>query len=732
VYISLAPYLNVAPVLGLGISLMKEKIYIGVAWPYANGSLHLGHIAGCYLPADIFARFHRMQGNDVLMVSGSDEHGTPVTITAEKEKISPQEVVNRYNAEQTKNMNDFGISFDLFTRTTTDNHCHVVQDIFKTLYDKKHIYEKEVESFYCHQCKRFLPDRYLEGSCPYCNHEHARGDQCDECGQLLDPIDLVDVRCKLCEGTPELQNTTHLFFALSHFEQSLTDWMADKDYWKASVIKFTKNWVKEGLHDRAITRDMSWGIPVPLNGFEDKRIYVWFDAVIGYLAASKEWAQRNGTPEKWKEWWENNKAKHYYFLAKDNIPFHTIIWPSILMGYDEKLQLAFDIPANEYLRIEGEQFSKSKGIGVWVPDIVKHFDVDAVRYYLSINMPENKDANWDWQDFVIKNNDELVGTYGNLIHRVISFTEKNYGVIPKPGPFEKIDEELLSEIKKTVKDVQESLVHCSFKQGLKQIMSLAKKGNIYFNEKEPWKDVKTDKDHCATTLYICFQLINALSILLASYLPFSSEKVWNMIGNNGSVHQSHWDEALKTVQVGYELAKPKPLFKKLILEDIMVTEDPFAKLDLRVAEIIEVKDHPNADKLYLAHINIGDKGKRVIVAGLKNHYTPEELTGKKIVVVTNLEPATIRGVKSTAMLLAATDSDGVVSLLHPQDSSPGETVYADGIEPKPADVLSFDDFQNISMIINGNGEAVYASKTLKTSSNTIISDKNVKEGAKIK
>ncbi len=710
---------------------MNEKIFIGVAWPYANGSLHLGHIAGCYLPADIFARFNRLIGNQVLMVSGSDEHGTPVTITANKKQISPQEVVDHYNHEHTKNMKDFGISFDLFTRTTTNNHTTVVQDIFLTLYKKKHILKKEVESFYCHQCNRFLPDRYIEGTCPHCSNENARGDQCDECGQLLDPVDLIDVRCKLCGGTPELKNTTHLFFALNHFEKLLSNWIKDKQHWKSSVLKFTQNWLKEGLHDRAITRDMSWGIPVPLNGFENKRIYVWFDAVIGYFAASKEWAQLKGKPDKWKEWWENTNAKHYYFLAKDNIPFHSIIWPSILMGYNEKLQLPYDIPANEYLRIGGEQFSKSKGTGVWVPDIVEQFDVDAVRYYLSMNMPENKDANWDWNDFVIKNNDELVGTYGNFIHRVISFTEKNYGQIPKPNAFDDRDQEVLNRIEQTVHQVQESLSQCKFKQGLKQIMSLAKEGNVYFNEKEPWKAIKTNKTQCATTLYVCLRMVKALGLLLASYLPFSSEKVWEMTGNKGSVHNAHWEDALKPVSPGFPLTKPKPLFKKLILEDIMVEEDPFAKIDLRVAKIIEVKDHPNADKLYLAHIDIGDKGKRVIVAGLKKHYTPDELTGKKIVVITNLQPATIRGVKSTAMLLAATDSEGVVSLLDPQDATPGELVTAEGVSPNPEEVLSFDDFQQITMNINSDGKAVYDGKTLKTESTIVNTDKPVKEGAKI-
>jgi len=432
---------------------MSEKIFIGAAWPYANGSLHLGHIAGCYLPADIFARYNRMKGNDVLMVSGSDEHGTPITITAEKEHTTPQVIVDRYNKEHTENMKQLGISFDLFTRTTTKNHENVVQDIFLTLYKKGFIYKKELESYYCPNCKRFLPDRYIEGTCPFCGNKNARGDQCDECGKLLDPQQLIDVRCKICGATPILKNTEHLFFALSKFEKPLLDWLKEKNYWKPSVLKFTQNWLKDGLHDRDITRDINWGVPIPLDGFEDKRIYVWFDAVIGYLSASKEWSQKINEPDKWQEWWLNDKAKHYYFLAKDNIPFHSIIWPSILMGYNEKLSLPYDIPANEYLRLGGEQFSKSKGLGIWVPEIIQKFDVESIRYYLSINMPEQKDANWMWEEFVARNNDELVGTYGNLIHRVMTFTYNNFQEIPSLGELTEEDEEIIEKIKTIHREV---------------------------------------------------------------------------------------------------------------------------------------------------------------------------------------------------------------------------------------------------------------------------------------
>jgi len=710
---------------------MKEKIYIGVAWPYANGSLHLGHMAGCYLPADIFARFHRLIGNDVLMDSGSDEHGTPVTITADKEKTTPQKIVDRYNQEHTQNMKDFGISFDLFTRTTTDNHTEVVQDIFSTLYNKGYIYKKEIESFYCHQCKRFLPDRYIEGTCPDCANESARGDQCDECGHLLDPEDLVEVRCKICGETPELQTTEHFFFALSKFEEKLLQWLEDKTYWKSSVLNFTQNWLKDGLHDRAITRDMSWGIPVPIEGYEEKRIYVWFDAVIGYLSASIEWSKKHQGNLSWEDWWKNPNAKHYYFLAKDNIPFHSIIWPSIIMGYDETLQLPYDIPANEYLRLEGEQFSKSKGLGIWVPAVLEQFDVDAIRYYLSINMPENRDSNWDWQDFLIKNNDELVGTYGNFIHRVISFTQKNFSSIPPQGILNEMDEKLIKEIAHSIDIIKNSLLDCKFKQGLKEAMSLAKKGNVYFNEKQPWQTIKTNQELCKTTLHVCLQIAQALAVVLASYLPFSSEKVWKMLGHTESVHETPWDQALQPLPVGFELAKPKLLFKKLALEDIMEEKDIFSKFDIRVAQILEVKDHPNADKLYLLHIDVGDLGKRIIVAGLKDHYTAEELQGKKIALIANLETATIRGIRSNGMLLAAEDKTGTVSLLDPKDAERGEIVQVKGIESHPDTQVPFAVFQQLNIRINSDGHAVYKEKVLQTSKGAILTDKPVQEHAEV-
>jgi methionyl-tRNA synthetase len=708
---------------------MKDKVYIGVAWPYANGSLHLGHIAGCYLPADIFARYCRMKGKDVLMVSGSDEHGTPITITAEKEKTTPQTVVDRFNKEHTQNMKDMGISFDLFTRTTTKNHSNVVQDIFLKLYEKGDIYKKSIEAFYCKDCKRFLPDRYIEGTCPYCGNLNARGDQCDECGKLLDPQELTDVRCKICGSLPEIQTSDHLFFSLSKFESKLINWMKDKKHWKPSVLKFTQNWLKNGLKDRAITRDIDWGVKIPIDGFDDKRIYVWFDAVIGYLAASKEWSQKIGESDKWVDWWKNKKAKHYYFLAKDNIPFHTLIWPSILMGYDESLELPYDIPANEYLRLKGEQFSKSRGTAVWVPDIIQKFDVDAVRYYLSINMPENKDTNWMWDDFVAKNNDELVGTYGNFIHRVITFTQKNFGEIPKQGKLDDLDEKALNEIKKTSEEESKLLDNCNFKQGLRTVMNLAQFGNYYFDQKQPWNLIKNEKETCGTVLHICLKIVKALSVFIKPYLPFSSDKIWKLLGQEEPI--TNWDQALEDLNVGTSLERPQPLYKKLDLQDFMEESDPFSKLDLRVAKIIGVKDHPGADTLYMLHVDLGKLGKRVIVAGMKPYYSKEEINGKNIVIVTNLKPATIRGIKSNGMLLAAEDGKGTCSLLNPGESSPGSEINIEGISKQPASILEFEDFKKVNMTIGDKQQAIYNGKVLQAEKGEVKSDKIIQKGAKI-
>ncbi|MFC1909529.1 methionine--tRNA ligase, partial [Chloroflexota bacterium] len=423
---------------------MSERIFIGVAWPYANGSLHLGHIAGAYLPADIFARYHRIKGNEVLMVSGADQHGTPITIKAEQEGKKPGDIAARYLEEFHDSWRQLGISFDLFTSTGTTNHAEVTQDIFRRLLEKNYIYRDTVSQPFCPNCQRFLPDRYIEGTCPFCNSPSARGDQCDRCGKPLNTTELIDPHCRICSTTPVFRNTEHFFLKLSIFQDNLVKWIDERQReckWRPNVYGLTQRYLKEGLKDRAITRDIDWGVPVPVPSFENKRIYVWFEAVIGYLSASKEWAQQNGDTEKWRSFWQDD-TRSYYFIGKDNIPFHTLIWPAMLMGYGD-LNLPYDVPANEFLTIEGRKLSTSQNWAVWLPDYLSRYDPDPLRYLLSINMPDTGDTDFSWREFVRRNNDELVATYGNLVNRVLTFVYRNFdGRVPEHSKYDEIKEYL--------------------------------------------------------------------------------------------------------------------------------------------------------------------------------------------------------------------------------------------------------------------------------------------------
>jgi len=624
-----------------------EKIFIGVAWPYANGALHLGHIAGSLLPPDIFARYHRMKGSRVLMVSGSDEHGTPITLEAEKQGKTPKEFVDYYHKEHVECLKKLGISFDLFSRTTNENHAKVVQDIFLMLLKKGYIYKKKGVALYCDKCKRWLPDRYVEGKCPHCNFENARGDQCEKCGKTLNADELVEPRCKICNTEPDKKETEQFFLKLSAFKEQLTDYMKDKKFWKENVYKFTMNWIKS-LEDRPITRNIEWGVKIPLEGYDDKRIYVWFDAVTGYLSTSKEFSF-------WEDFWKDKNAKHYYFIGKDNIPFHTIIWPSMLLGYGG-LNLPYNVPANEFLTLKGETFSKSRKRAVWLPEYLKHFEPEPLRYYLSINMPENRDVDFSWDDFIMKNNNELVATLGNFIHRVLTFTKKNFGKIPEAYELDDLDKNALKNIDETFSNTERYIENCEFKNGIKAVMELSQFGNRYIDEKAPWKTVKEEKEKCETTMHVCMRIVKALSVLMYPFLPFSGEKLQKMIGYKNL----RWDDG-KTDVKG-ELGDIEPLFKKIEMEEKkMLDIEDFEKIELKIGEIKSVEEHPKADKLWVLKVDTGDEI-RQIVAGLKNYYKKEELIGKKIVVVTNLKPAKLRGVESNGMLLAADDGKNVVVL----------------------------------------------------------------------
>ena len=545
---------------------MSDRIFIGVAWPYANGPLHLGHLAGCYLGADIFARYHRMRGNEVLMVSGSDTHGTPITIRADQEGVSPAEVVERYHADFLETWQRLGISFDLFTHTNTENHERVVHDIFRTLLERGYIYTDTMLLAHCPGCQRFLPDRYVEGVCPHCSYERARGDQCDQCGRTLDPQDLIEAFCILCGGSPGFRDSEHFFLKLSAFQEQLLDWIREQPHWRANVSNQTRSFLESGLKDRAITRDLTWGIPIPLEGYEGKRIYVWFEAVIGYLSAAVEWAASSGQDQKWEDFWKDPATRTYYFIGKDNIPFHSIIWPAMLMGYGNGLNLPYDVPANEFLSLESRKFSTSQNWAVWVPDYLDRYDPDPLRYLLTINMPETGDADFSWAEFVRRNNEELVATYGNLVNRVLSFTYRNFdGLIPQAGELDEIDRQVLEAGRTALDDVGYSLEHTRFKAAIGQAFGLAQEANRYLDAKAPWRAIKTDRAEAGNTLNVSLQVLNCLKVALAPFLPFSSQKVHEYLGFDGVVEQEEWDfeSLVGAIRGGNALRQPAPLYTKL-------------------------------------------------------------------------------------------------------------------------------------------------------------------------
>ena len=689
------------------------KLLVGVGWPYANSYLHLGHIAGAYLPASIFARYHRLKGDKVLMVSGSDEHGTPIMVSAEKEGKKPEEIAKFYHKENSKVMEDLAIDFDLFTETSTENHKEVVQDFILKLVENGYTYEKYMDEPYCTNEKRFLPDRYVEGICPYCGYKNARGDQCDNCGKLLDPADLIDPRCKICGSKPEIRKSKHLFFKLSAFQDRLLNYHKSKKM-KQNVYTFTMNFLKQGLKDRAITRDVPWGIEVPLKGYEDKRIYVWVEAVMGYLSATVEWAKKND--ENWKSFWKDESTKHYYFIGKDNIPFHTIFWPALLMAYGG-LNLPDAVPANEYLLLDGAKLSKSRGISINVKDFLTKYDPDVLRYYLSTNMPEERDSEFSFDDFIEKNNGELVANLGNFVNRVLSFSYNNFGEIPVTIS----EDRVLKKIEEAVEDVSNYIENCNFKAGIRRIMALSQFGNEYFYEKEPWKQIKDNADECKNSLYNSAQLVNALAILMDPYLPFTSEKIRKML-NLQPVKSWNFDkdELIQTKQK--QMKKPELLFKKLETDIFSLNG-----IELKIGKIETVEDHPQADKLYVVKVDIGGE-KRQVIAGLKNYMGKEELIDREVVLVANLKHAKLRGLESQGMLLAA-EKDEKVVILHPETfKTPGTRV---GIEyGKLKKKVEIDDLEKENLYVEDE-KAHVGERFLVTEDDTSIVAE-IEDGAKIR
>jgi len=583
------------------------------AWPYANGPRHIGHVSGFGLPCDMFSRYQRMAGNRVLMVSGTDEHGTPILVQADAEGVSPRALADRYNRVIVEDLTSLGMTYDLFTRTTTLNHYAVTQEMFVRLLENGYIFPKVTLGAISPSTGRTLPDRYIEGTCPICGYPSARGDQCDNCGNQLDPADLINPRSRINGETPVFVETEHYFLDLPAFAEVLGSWLQAKaGHWRPNVLKFSLN-LLDDLQPRAITRDLDWGVPVPLDGWRDrpdKRIYVWFDAVIGYLSASIEWARRSGDPDAWRAWWNAPDAEAYYFMGKDNIVFHSEIWPAMLLGYSGlgarggtpgplgALNLPTEVVSSEYLTMEGRKFSSSRAVVIYVRDFLARYDVDALRYYVAIAGPENQDTDFTWSEFVRRNNDELVATWGNLVNRAVSFAARNIGSIPEPGSLTDLDHQLLARSRQAFDAVGEHLARSRFKFAINEAMRTVAEANKYFSEQAPWKLRESDPDRMRTVLHVALQLVDDAKTLLTPFLPRSSQQVHEMLGGAGTwsdmphveevdeaggpsypVITGHYDGAARwaprPLRPGTPLAVPKPLFTKLGPE---VVDEELARL----------------------------------------------------------------------------------------------------------------------------------------------------------
>lgn len=688
-----------------------KRLLITAALPYANGPIHIGHLAGCFLPADIYVRYQRAQKRDVKFVCGSDEHGVPITIRAMREGITPQEVVDRYHSMIKDSFEQMGISFDIYSRTSSDTHRATAQEFFKKLYDKGVFEEKESEQYYDTNANVFLADRYIIGTCPICANENAYGDQCEKCGSTLSPDQLKNPRSALSDAPLEKRPTKHWFFPLNKYEEWLKEWIVDgkKDSWKANVYGQCKSWIDSGLHPRAMTRDSNWGVPVPLEGADGKVLYVWFDAPIGYISATKEL-----TPS-WQDYWQKEDTKLVHFIGKDNIVFHCIIFPSMLKAHGDYI-LPENVPANEFLNIEGDKVSTSRNWAVWVHEYLKDFpeQQDTLRYVLCANAPENKDNDFTWKDFQDRNNSELVSIFGNFINRTFVLMHKLCdGKVP---PFHKdvaddADNELMAAIKNGCKAIEQDIEHYKFRDAVYKVIDLARKGNKYMQDKEPWILAKTvgenpDNqkliDNC---LHLCLQLTANLAIVANPFFPNTVKKMLHMMKVVDKMLE--WENAgkLDLLKVGYALRAPKLLFKKVEDAEIAtqveklhanlntatvkeeeekapthqpvkpeIVFDDFAKIDLRVGTIINAEKVKKADKLLQLEVDLGFE-KRTVVSGIAMHYSPEDIVGKQVTVVVNLAPRKMRGIESQGMILMAEDADGKLIFVSPQeDTSSGSEV----------------------------------------------------------
>ena len=667
--------------------MSKEKVLVTSALPYANGPIHLGHLSGAYLPADIYVRYKRLNGDDILYICGSDEHGVPITITADKEKVSPQVIIDRFHEANKKAFEKFGMSFDNYSRTSLPIHHETAKEFFLEFFNRGLFVEKKSNQFYDEKAKMFLPDRYVEGTCPSCGNEQARSDECENCGSLYDPSELINPKSKVSGETPVLKETTHYFFPLGKYQPALEKYvneMNEKYGWKENVLQYCRGWFKEGLKDRAITRDLDWGVKVPVDSATGKVIYVWFEAVLGYISSTKEYSQIKNQPQLWKKYWQDVSTKYIAFIGKDNIVFHTIIFPAILMAWNEgekeKYCLPQNVPANEFLNFEGKKFSKSRGWGIDVNEFLKIFPPDPLRYTLAANLPETRDTDFYWKEFQLRNNSELADILGNFINRTFTFVHKHFdGKVPTRGKLEKIDENMLNEIAEYPGRIAELFEKFKIRDGVNEMMNLARDGNKYFNDSEPWITIKSNKEKCGTTLNICLQAIYTLAELFYPVIPFSSEKLFTLLNKK----PVEWKESGKSfLKEGHQINSAEILFPKIEdevieeqisklgnteaptekMQDELIPYDHFMKTKLKVAEILSAEKITKSKKLMKLKVMLDD-GERQVVAGIAEHYNPVDLIGKKVVVVSNLQPAKLMGEESQGMILAVDKEQGGLEVI---------------------------------------------------------------------
>ena len=671
-----------------------KRTLITTALPYANGPVHIGHLAGVYVPADIYARYLRLKGEEVVLIGGSDEHGIPITIKARKEGVSPQDIVDRYHNLIKQSFEDFGITFDIYSRTTSDIHHKTASDFFLKLYEKGEFLEQESEQYYDEEAQQFLADRYITGTCPICGNENAYGDQCEKCGSSLNATDLINPKSALSGSKPVMRKTKHWYLPLDKHEEGLRKWiLEDHKEWKSNVYGQCKSWIDMGLQPRAVSRDLDWGVPVPVEGGEGKVLYVWFDAPIGYISNTKELCANQ--PEKygdWEKWWKNEDTRLIHFIGKDNIVFHCIVFPSMLKA-EGSFILPDNVPANEFLNLEGDKISTSHNWAVWLHEYLEEFPgkQDVLRYVLTANAPETKDNDFTWKDFQARNNNELVAVLGNFINRALVLTQKYFNnEVPACGELSEFDKQTLEEVKNVKETIEKNLENFHFREALKDAMNLARIGNKYLADTEPWKTAKTDMARTGTILNISLQITANLGIVFEPFLPFSALKINKMI----NVDNFGWDKLGQTdlLPTGHKLSDSELLFEKIEDEVVekqvqklfdtkkaneaseykakpvreTITIDAFDKLDIRVGTVLECEKVPKADKLLRFLLDDGLK-QRTILSGIAAYYpNPEELVGKQVCFIANLEPRKMRGYLSEGMILSAENADGTLALIEPE------------------------------------------------------------------